>query len=87
MIGELLDIGEDGMRLRATQPPTIGSTVVVHLALPSCNHVEGRSCSLEGQVVWAKGHTVGLSFTERTSEAFNTIRALLKKELAKRSRR
>lgn len=77
LIGELLDIGEDGMRLRTTQPPSEGCVLTVHLALPSSTHDRGRSCSLEGRVIWQVGNTVGLAFTERNPDGYQTVRSVL----------
>ncbi len=82
-IAELLDIGEDGLRLRSSRPLDVDDAVQVHVALPPVGSHASRRCTLEARVVGCTGPLCNLLFTdpERTRPH---IRALVQRETASR---
>lgn len=81
LIGELLDIGEDGMRLRATRPVEVGTALTVYLSLPASVEQESRMCVLDARVVWQQGPTAGLAFAEGPSATRDCVTSLLARQL------
>jgi len=80
MIGELLDIGEEGLRLRTVHPLPLDAQIKLYIPIPG-NDERSRMCLLEGQVVWKEGTTVGLSFSDPPPESSHEVRALLRREI------
>ena len=76
-IAELLEIGEDGLRLRSPRPLDVDEEVQVHLTLPALSGHAARRCTLEARVVWRTGPLCGLLFTDAELElALDAFRAL-----------
>lgn len=83
-IAELLDIGEDGLRLRSGRPLDVDDEVQVHVSLPALSAHAPRRCTLEARVVWRTGPLCGLLFTD-PERARPRIHALVQRETASRS--
>jgi hypothetical protein len=83
-IAELLEIGEDGLRLRSPRPLDVDEDVQVHLTLPALSGHAARRCTLEARVVWRTGPLCGLLFTD-AERARPRVLALLQRETASRS--
>lgn len=80
LIGELLDIGDDGMRLRVTQPLGVGTELTVYLSMPASVQQDSRMCVLDALVVWEEGSTAGLVFAEGPSPTRDCIAHLLARQ-------
>ena len=85
LIGELLDIGESGLRLRTTAPLPVGTVVKIHLALASSGRFGAKTYVLSAEVIWQHGPTVGLEFGELPLDARVDIRHLLDREALARA--
>ncbi|MBW2731774.1 MAG: PilZ domain-containing protein [Deltaproteobacteria bacterium] len=81
LIGEILDIGEDGMRLRATRPVGVGTTLTLYLSLPASGEQESRMCVLDARVVWEQGTIAGLAFAEGPNSTRECMSLLLARQL------
>lgn len=65
LIAEILDMGDDGLRLRSSRPLEVnGHDVQLHIALPARGQREPRRCMLQMRVIWRAGLLAGLRFCD-----------------------
>ena len=83
VIAELMDIGEDGLRLRSSRPLDVDDELTVHVTLPAVGSAPPRRCSLDAKVVWRAGLVAGMFFTD-SERARPRVQALLQRETAYR---
>lgn len=79
IIGEVMDIGEDGLRLRCGSALDVSTPVLIHLSLPASAEQGARRCTLAGQVMWTKGAVAGIKFSN-PQLAKPKVQALLERE-------
>ena len=65
LIAEILDMGEDGLRLRSSRPLEVdGHDVQLHIALPARGQRKPRRYTLQMRVIWRAGLLAGLRFCD-----------------------
>jgi len=85
VIAELIDIGEDGLRLRSARPLDVDEEVRLHVFLPAvAGTLAARRCDFDARVVWRAGLVVGLLYADPTRTR-PRIRKLLQRESTSRA--
>ena len=85
--GNIEDISEGGLRLRAIEPPPVAAMIRLFVALPDIFSGRQRMRMLEGRVTWQDAHTAGVSFGSSSKQHAAPLAHLLRKSHAAKSQR